>query len=317
MIVQRCCEALPLWISCPDDGKESDEGKKEDGVFGVAALSNLLQCHAQDHMTILGLAESQSDVSSESDASVEDHSSTPTHLSTSPPSSSSSSSSSSLNYFLLTQSALSFLKSRSPLLATLTCLSACKGETARTQSSGWSGYFRSGRKEVVLDGEQISREADNLLREFPILQAYLHTMAEPVLGMSLSENKESSVGFGAVVCGKPLISLLLSGPQELAAQGVAADAFQKALASRDLSRALSLLELYGQSCSQEGALRDRLLACAALEGKEQIFSFFFIFVEKVCDYCSHKTKHFKLPVMPLGKLDFYASTEYEENKTFY
>uniref|UniRef100_A0A3Q2WT35 Zinc finger FYVE domain-containing protein 26 n=1 Tax=Haplochromis burtoni TaxID=8153 RepID=A0A3Q2WT35_HAPBU len=271
VIVQRCCEALPLWISCPDDGKESDEGKKEDGVFGVAALSNLLQCHAQDHMTILGLAESQSDVSSESDASVEDHSSTPTHLSTSPPSSSSSSSSSSLNSFLLTPSALSFLKSRSPLLATLTCLSACKGETARTQSSGWSGYFRSGRKEVVLDGEQISREADNLLREFPILQAYLHTMAEPVLGMSLSENKESSVGFGAVVCGKPLISLLLSGPQELAAQGVAADAFQKALASRDLSRALSLLELYGQSCSQEGALRDRLLACAALEGIGHLF----------------------------------------------
>uniref|UniRef100_A0A3B4H3Y1 Zinc finger FYVE domain-containing protein 26 n=1 Tax=Pundamilia nyererei TaxID=303518 RepID=A0A3B4H3Y1_9CICH len=271
VIVQRCCEALPLWISCPDDGKESDEGKTEDGVFGVAALSNLLQCHAQDHMTILGLAESQSDVSSESDASVEDHSSTPTHLSTSPPSSSSSSSSSSLNSFLLTPSALSFLKSRSPLLATLTCLSACKGETARTQSSGWSGYFRSGRKEVVLDGEQIAREADNLLREFPILQAYLHTMAEPVLGMSLSENKESSVGFGAVVCGKPLISLLLSGPQELAAQGVAADAFQKALASRDLSRALSLLELYGQSCSQEGALRDRLLACAALEGIGHLF----------------------------------------------
>ncbi|XP_039897877.1 zinc finger FYVE domain-containing protein 26 isoform X2 [Simochromis diagramma] len=269
VIVQRCCEALPLWISCPDDGKESDEGKKEDGVFGVAALSNLLQCHAQDHMTILGLAESQSDVSSESDASVEDHSSTPTHLSTSPPSSSSSSSCSSLNSFLLTPSALSFLKSRSPLLATLTCLSACKGETARTQSSGWSGYFRSGRKEVVLDGEQISREADNLLREFPILQAYLHTMAEPVLGMSLSENEESSVGFGAVVCGKPLISLLLSGPQELAAQGVAADAFQKALASRDLSRALSLLELYGQSCSQEGALRDRLLACAALEDGDE------------------------------------------------
>uniref|UniRef100_A0A3Q4GDG0 Zinc finger FYVE domain-containing protein 26 n=1 Tax=Neolamprologus brichardi TaxID=32507 RepID=A0A3Q4GDG0_NEOBR len=271
VIVQRCCEALPLWISCPDDGKESDEDKKEDGVFGIAALSNLLQCHAQAHMTILGLAESQSDVSSESDASVEDHSSTPTHLSTSPPSSSSSSSSSSLNSFLLTPSALSFLKSRSPLLATLTCLSACKGETARTQSSGWSGYFRSGRKEVVLDGEQISREADNLLREFPILQTYLHTMAEPVLGMSLSENEESSVGFGAVVCGKPLISLLLSGPQELAAQGVAADAFQKALASRDLSRALSLLELYGQSCSQEGALRDRLLACAALEGIGHLF----------------------------------------------
>lgn len=266
VIVQRCCEALPLWVSSPDHGKVSDETSKDDGAFCVAALSNLLQCHAQDHMTILGHPDPQSDVSSESEASVEDRSATPTKLSTSPPLSSSSSSS--LNSFLLTPSALSFLKSRSPLLATLTCLSACKGEAARTQSSGWSGYFRSGRKEAVLDGDQISREADNLLKEFPILQAYLHTMAEPVLGTTLRESEESSVGFGAVVCGKPLIHLLLSGPQEVVAQTVAADAFQKALASGDLGRALNLLELYGQGCSQEGALRDRLLACAALQGKE-------------------------------------------------
>ncbi|XP_070834596.1 zinc finger FYVE domain-containing protein 26 isoform X2 [Chaetodon trifascialis] len=267
VIVQRCCESLPVWTSCPGDGGDSSQARKDDGVFGVASLSALLQQHAQEHMPALGITEPQSDASSDSEASVEDHSATPTNLSTSPTSSPPhSSSSSSSNSFLLTPSALSFLKSRSPLLATLACLSASKGETARTQSSGWSGYFRSGRKEVVLDGEQISREADNLLKEFPILRAYLHTMAEPVLGALLSEGEEGSAGLGAVVCGKPLVSLLLSGPQERVAQAVAAEAFQKALSSRDLGQALRLLELYGRGCSQEGALRDRLLACAALEG---------------------------------------------------
>ncbi|XP_041809482.1 zinc finger FYVE domain-containing protein 26 isoform X2 [Chelmon rostratus] len=273
VIVQRCCETLPVWVSSPADDEDSSEAKKDDGVFSVARLSVLLQQHAPEHMSALGITEPQSDASSDSEASVEDHSATPTNHSTSPTSSPSHSSSS--NSFLLTPSALSFLKSRSPLLATLACLSASKGETARTQSSGWSGYFRSGRKEVVLDGEQISREADNLLKEFPILRAYLHTMAEPVLGTLLSEGVEGSAGLGAVVCGKPLVSLLLSGPQEGGAQAVAAEAFQKALSSRDLGQALRLLELYGQGCSQEGALRDRLLACAALEdggeGKGQLF----------------------------------------------
>lgn len=266
VIVQRCCETLPLWLSCPDAERDSSQAKKDEGVFGIASLSLLLHQHAQEHMPTLGIAEPQSNESSESETSVEDHSATPTNLSTSPPSNSSSSSSSS-NSFLLTPSALAFLKSRSPLLAALACMTACKGEAARTQSSGWSGYFRSGRKEVVLDGEQISRETDNLLKEFPILRSYLHTMAEPVLGISFSEGEEGSAGLGVVVCGKPLIRLLLSGPQEEVAQAVAAEAFQTALVSKHLNRALSLLELYGQGCSQEGALRDQLLAYAALEGE--------------------------------------------------
>uniref|UniRef100_A0A671YLB0 Zinc finger FYVE domain-containing protein 26 n=1 Tax=Sparus aurata TaxID=8175 RepID=A0A671YLB0_SPAAU len=244
VIVQRCCDTLPVWITCPADERDSSQAKKDD-VFGVASLSVLLQQHAQEHLSTLGLTEPQSDVSSESEASVEDISATTSTLSTSPTSSSSHSSPTSTS-FLLTPSALSFLKSRSPLLATMACLSACKGETTRTQPSGWSGYFRSGRKEVVLDGEQISREADNLLKEFPILRAYLHSMAEPVLGTLLDDSEEGSAGLGAVVCGKPLVSLLLSGPQEEVAQAVAAEAFQKALSSRNLGRALSLLELYGQ-----------------------------------------------------------------------
>ncbi|KAM9355627.1 LOW QUALITY PROTEIN: zinc finger FYVE domain-containing protein 26 [Pholidichthys leucotaenia] len=269
VIVQRCCESLTMWISSPGDGVVADQAKEDVGAFGVATLSVLLQQYAQDHRTILGLNERQSDVSSESEASVEDHSSTSTKVSTSSSQSPSSSSSSSSISFLLTPSTLSFLKSRSPLLAALACLSASKRENVKTQSSGWSGYFRSGRKEIVLDGDQISREADGLLREFPILQAYLYTLAEPVLGTPLSEAEESSATLGTVVCGKPLVSLLLSGPQEEAAQAVAAEAFRKALDSRDMGRALILLELYGQGGSQEGVLRDRLLACAALEDGDE------------------------------------------------
>lgn len=270
VIIQRCCKALPVWTfssGAPD--RDPCQAPDSNGLFSVASLSTVLQQHAREHMSTLGPLEPPSDPSSESEASVEDQSGTSSSLSTSPSSSQPSSPTSSLS-FLLTASALSFLKSHSPLLATLACLSACKRETARTQSSGWSGYFRSGRKEVVLEAEQISREADNLLKEFPILRTYLHTMAEPVLGAQLSEGEEGSAGLGAVVCGKPLVSLLLSGPQEEAAQAVAAEAFQKALLSRDLGRALSLLEIYGLGCSQEGALRDQLLACAALEGKQSL-----------------------------------------------
>uniref|UniRef100_A0A3B3CS37 Zinc finger FYVE domain-containing protein 26 n=1 Tax=Oryzias melastigma TaxID=30732 RepID=A0A3B3CS37_ORYME len=258
VIVQRCCEALPVWTSCSGEGGDSG---MDAGPFSVTALSPLLQQHVQDLTSAFGISDPRSDASSESEVSVDDHSTTPSSLSTSPPSQSTFPSSSS---FLLTASALSFLKSCSPLLAALSCLSACRGETAKTQSSGWSGYFRSGRKDVVLDGEQLYREADGLLKEFPVLRAYLQTMVEPLLDSSSWEG-EGSAGLGALICGKPIVGLLLSGPQDEATQALAAEAFEKALISRDLSRALSLLELYGRGSGQERALRDRLLACSALE----------------------------------------------------
>lgn len=268
VIIQRCCKTLPVWTFSPGDDRETDstQDNRGNGVFSTASLSVLFQQHAQEHLSTLGIIESQSDTSSESESSVEDRSATPTNLSTAPSSSQFLSSSSS-STFLLTPSTLSFLKSHSPLLATLACLSACKGETGRAQSSGWSGYFRSGRKEAVLELEHIAREADHLLKGFPILWDYLHSMAEPVLGTLSNEDEEGSPGLGVSVCGKPLISLLLSGPQDEVAQVVAADAFQKALSSRDLGRALRLLELYGHGCGQEGVLKDHLLACAALQGK--------------------------------------------------
>lgn len=268
VIVRRCCKTLPLWTLAAgvDRGGGATLAPQDSGVFSTASLSVLLQQHAQEHLPALGLVERSADPGREAQASGEERSAPPTNPPASPSSSQPQPSSSSCS-FLLTPSALSFLKSHSPLLATLACLGACKGEAARSQSSGWSGYFRTGRKELVLEGEQLAGEADHLLKDFPILRCYLQSMAEPVLGTLSNEDEEGSPGLGALVCGKPLISLLLSGPQEEVAQVVAAEAFQKALSSRDLGRALRLLELYGQGCSQEEALRDLLLACAALQGK--------------------------------------------------
>ncbi len=88
-------------------------------------------------------------------------------------------------------------------------------------------------------------------------------MAEPVLGVSL----EADEGLGAALCGKPVVGMLFSGLQSNVGQAMAAEAFQQALNMGDLNRALDLLELYAQPCSQEGALRDKLLACTALQGK--------------------------------------------------
>lgn len=258
VIVQRCCEMLPVWTSAP--GSETDLNK--DGIFNVTTLSLLLQEHAREHMSILGIMRnSPSEASSESESSIEDQSTTQSSFSNSTLSITSSQPSSST--FVLTPSALTFLKFRSPLLATLACLSASKGEPAKVQKS----FFWSGRKEAVIDGEQISKEVDSLLKEFPILRSYIHSMVEPILDVPLGEGEEP--GLGAVLCGKPLVSLLFSGPQDEMAQTVAADAFKQALISKDLKSALNLLELYGQGTSQERALRDKLLAWAALQGRKK------------------------------------------------
>uniref|UniRef100_A0A3P9AJI1 Zinc finger FYVE domain-containing protein 26 n=1 Tax=Esox lucius TaxID=8010 RepID=A0A3P9AJI1_ESOLU len=292
VIVQHCCESLPVWDwstrsgmeaspgACPasraDPGGPGQGPTRPEGAFGVDSLAALLQYHAHKHMPMLGNAEptSPAPLSSESESPLEDARPTtpPIIISSSPPSPSRTASYfSPTSSFLLTTSALAFLKSCSPLVATLVCLCASRGGASRMQPSGWLVFRGATRKDNTLDGEQVSREGDVLLREFPILRAYLQVMAQPVLGTPLGAGEESTgtVGGGASLCGKPLAGLLLSGPQEPAAQAVAAEAFQEALASRDLTRALNLLELYGQGCSQEGALRDQLLAWSALE--DQLF----------------------------------------------
>ncbi|XP_059373273.1 zinc finger FYVE domain-containing protein 26-like isoform X2 [Carassius carassius] len=271
VVVQGCCETLPLWDS--RTVRFSQEQPRiaglSSGVFCPASIALILQQFAQECAPALDLSDPAKtfDPSSESEVSVVDMSATSSNLSTSPPSPSSCLPS----CFLLTPSALSFLKSRSPLVASLACLSASRGGVTQVTSSGWSDYFRgSGRKEVVLDGDQISKEGEALLKSFPILRMYLLTMAKPVLGVSL----EADEGLGMALCGKPVVGMLFSGMQGNVGQAMAAEAFQQALNMGDLNRALDLLELYVQPCSQEEALRDKLLACTAMQecsSAEQLF----------------------------------------------
>ncbi|CAL9686821.1 unnamed protein product [Knipowitschia caucasica] len=258
VIVQRCCESLPLWTSSSGADSARTNDLIQNSIFGASTLLLLLQEHAQEHMHTLGITkDTPSETSSESENSIEDQSTTQSSISTSmlsltfsqpPPTT-----------FLMTTSALTFLKSRSPLVATIACLSASKGEPAKTQKS----FFWGGRKDVVLDGEQISKEVDGLMKEFPILRSYIFSMVEPILDIPIGEGEE--VGLGAELCGKPLVSLLFSGPHEEMTQMVAAEAFKQALLSKDFKRAMNLLELYGQGDGQQRVLQDRLLACAALE----------------------------------------------------
>ncbi|KAL2099181.1 hypothetical protein ACEWY4_005661 [Coilia grayii] len=283
VMIQHCCEPLPLWNTRRHNA--SDEG----GAFSPVRIAALLQQHAHKHNLDLDLPTSlysEPNSQESSELSTEESRASSSNLSTSPSSSfassssasaSSSSASSSSSSFLLTPSALAFLKSRSPVLAILACLSATRSGVVRP-STGWQGlqglpaYFRTGgRKEAPLDAEQIAREAQALLQDFPVLKAYLHLMAEPVLGAPPQgpEAEGSDEGLVAALCGTPLAALVLSGPQSAAAQALVVEAFQQAVRAGELERALSLLELYGQGGAQQELLRDQLLALAAQEAGRQ------------------------------------------------
>nr|XP_023691726.1 zinc finger FYVE domain-containing protein 26 isoform X1 [Paramormyrops kingsleyae] len=262
VIVQRCCETLPVWETCCESMGET--GRKTGGLLSLNSVKVFLQKYSQEHPLTVCPSSCDAPPSSDSDASPEEAASLSSGANSSQSSPASSSSSSSL---LLTPSSLSFLKSHSPILAVLACLSACRGGAGRT-GSAWPGlpaYFRSGRKEGVLDIEQVAREAEALLKDLPILHAYLQTMAQPVLGPVGSPEGSGAVsGLSASLCGLPLAGLLLSGLHRASACSAAAGAFQQALTDRDVERALNLLELYGQDSHQEQKLRDSLLACSAL-----------------------------------------------------
>ncbi len=236
VVVQRCCEALPLWDSRTVTFSQGAAENCRVQQWGVLPSQHCLYSPAvclrsaplpltsltlpQPLTPVLSLRVSVEDMSATSTVSPPPH---PHHLHAL------------LLLFLLTPSALSFLKFRSPLVAALACLSASRGGVTRATSSGWSGYFRgSGRKEVALDGDQISKEGESLLKNFPILRMYLRTMAEPVLGVSL----EADEGLGAALCGKPVVGMLFSGLQSNVGQAMAAEAFQQALNMGDLNRSL-------------------------------------------------------------------------------
>ncbi|XP_069852002.1 zinc finger FYVE domain-containing protein 26-like isoform X1 [Dipodomys merriami] len=160
----------------------------------------------------------------------------------------------------LTSSALAFLKSHSKLLATIACLGASPG-TKVSKTSLWKELC--GRREVPLTVEQITKECEHLLEQFPVLEASLLATWEPLHGSS-----EQGRSLAASFCGRTSLSTVLLGLHSPIALDVLIGAFKEALVARDWPRALQLTEVYGQDTDDLSHVWDAVLSCAVACDKE-------------------------------------------------
>lgn len=172
-----------------------------------------------------------------------------------------------LNKHMLTASSLAFLKSQSKLAATVTCLCASKFQKTPKQGLSWMEF--RGKRDVPLSIEQISKECEVLLKEFPFLETFLLTMSEPLQGPP-----EEGSGLASGLCGKSYISLLFLGLHSVMAVEVLKEVFEQALAARDWPRALTILDLYCQDRDELVTMRDAVLCCASADGKKEFYVFF-------------------------------------------
>ncbi|XP_043775314.1 zinc finger FYVE domain-containing protein 26 [Cervus elaphus] len=161
----------------------------------------------------------------------------------------------------LTSSALAFLKSRSKLLATVACLGASRGSKVTKPSLSWKEL--RGRREVPLTAEQVARECERLLEQFPLLEASLLAAWEPLRGSS-----EQGQSLAASLCGQASLSTVLLGLHSPTALDVLTEAFEEALVARDWRRALQLTNVYGQDGDNLSGIQDAVLCCAAACDKE-------------------------------------------------
>ncbi|XP_053130387.1 zinc finger FYVE domain-containing protein 26 isoform X2 [Hemicordylus capensis] len=165
------------------------------------------------------------------------------------------------NQHMLTTSSLAFLKSQSKLTATVACLSASKVQKIPKQSLSWMEF--RGKREVPLSIEQISKECEVLLKEFPLLESFLLNMCEPLQDPQ-DEGNVSASG----LCGKSYISLLFLGLHSITAVEVLMETFEHALSAGDWPRALKVLDLYSQDMEELVTVRDAVLSCATAYGNE-------------------------------------------------
>ncbi|XP_037688394.1 zinc finger FYVE domain-containing protein 26 isoform X2 [Choloepus didactylus] len=161
----------------------------------------------------------------------------------------------------LTSSTLAFLKSRSKLLATVACLGAFRGSKVTKPSLSWKEL--RGRREVPLTAEQVARECERLLEQFPMLEASLLAAWEPLRG---SSEQEQSLPVG--LCGQASLSTVLLGLHSPLALDVLTEAFKEALVARDWLRALQVTEVYGRDVDELSSIKDAVLSCAAACDKE-------------------------------------------------
>uniref|UniRef100_A0A0D9RL10 Zinc finger FYVE domain-containing protein 26 n=1 Tax=Chlorocebus sabaeus TaxID=60711 RepID=A0A0D9RL10_CHLSB len=161
----------------------------------------------------------------------------------------------------LTSSALAFLKSRSKLLATVACLGASPRLKVSKPSLSWKEL--RGRREVPLAAEQVARECERLLEQFPLLEAFLLAAWEP-----LRESSQQGQSLAVNLCGWARLSTVLLGLHSPIALDVLTEAFEESLVARDWSRALQLTEVYGRDVDDLSSIKDAVLSCAVACDKE-------------------------------------------------
>lgn len=177
-----------------------------------------------------------------------------------------------LSQHTLTASSLDFLKSQSKLMATVACLSASNIQKIPKSSLSWMEF--RGKREVPLGLEQISRECEVLLKDFPILERFLLTMFEP-----LQNQQEEGSSLATVFPGKTYISVVLLGLHSSTAVKILMGVLEQALAAKDWDRALKVLDLYSQDVEELINVKDAVLSCATAEGKKySVKSGFFPFI---------------------------------------
>ncbi|XP_054825928.1 zinc finger FYVE domain-containing protein 26 [Eublepharis macularius] len=231
VIIHYCCEALPL---C--NIRQSSQTRSL--LTNICSLVHLhaYHCLPEVEIPIHNPAMDSEDTSSHSSSSLAE-----------------------LNQHMLTASSLSFLKSQSTLTATIACLSALNVQRAPKTSLSWIEF--RGKREVPLSMEQISKECEVLIKEFPFLESFLLTMSKP-----LQDPQDEGNSLASGLCGKSYISLLFMGLHSETAVEVLMEIFEQALTAGDWLRALKVLDLYSQDMEELDTVRDAVLSCAAADG---------------------------------------------------
>uniref|UniRef100_A0ABM5FA00 Zinc finger FYVE domain-containing protein 26 n=1 Tax=Pogona vitticeps TaxID=103695 RepID=A0ABM5FA00_9SAUR len=236
VIINCCCKALPLCRT-----RQSSQARSL--LTNISSLAHLhaYHCLPDVEVPVHNPAMDSEDMSSDPSSTLP-----------------------SQNQHTLTASTLSFLKSQSKLTAVVACLNVSKdvSKVQRTPKQSLSWMEFRGKREVPLSMEQISKECDALLKEFPFLENFLLTMCEPLLD-SQDEGKCSASG----LCGNYCISLIFLGLHSYKAAEVLTETFEQALMARDWSRALKILDLYSQDMEELITVRDAVLSCAAADDK--------------------------------------------------
>lgn len=236
VIIHYCCEALPLCNT-----RQSSQTRSL-----LTNISSLVHLHAYHclpdvEIPIHNPAMDSEDSSGHSSSSLAD-----------------------VNQHMLTASSLSFLKSQSTLTAAVACLSASDVQRAPKTSLSWIEF--RGKREAPLSMEQISKECEVLLKEFPFLESFLLSMSKPLQDLPDEQNRLASG-----LCGKSYISLLFMGLHSVRAVEVLMEIFEQALTAGDWLRALKVLDLYSQDMEELVTVRDAVLSCAAAAAGKSVF----------------------------------------------